>query len=41
MLLISVTGAREVLRILRQPDAFASATTLSKVKIKHYLDQCR
>lgn len=31
--------AREVLRILRQPDAFANATTLSKVKIKHYLDR--
>ena len=30
--------AQEVLRILRQPDAFANATTLSKVKIKHYLD---
>jgi hypothetical protein len=30
--------AKEVLRILRQPDAFANATTLSKVKIKHYLD---
>jgi hypothetical protein len=30
--------AREVLRILRQPNAFADATTLSKVKIKHYLD---
>jgi len=31
--------AREVLRILRQPNAFADATTLSKVKIKHYLDR--
>ncbi len=31
--------AREVLGILRQPHAFANATTLSKVKIKHYLDR--
>lgn len=31
--------ARDVLRILRQPDAFANATTLSKVKIKYWLDQ--
>jgi hypothetical protein len=30
--------ARDVLRILRQPDAFANATTLSKVKIKYSLD---
>ncbi len=33
--------ARDILRILRQPDAFSSATTLSKVKIKHYLDDQR
>ena len=31
--------ARQVLGILRQPDAFANATTLSKVKIKHWLDR--
>jgi hypothetical protein len=31
--------AREILGILRQPNAFADATTLSKVKIKHYLDE--
>lgn len=31
--------ARRVLEILRQPNAFANATTLSKVKIKHFLDR--
>ena len=31
--------ARQVLEILRQPNAFANATTLSKVKIKHWLDR--
>jgi hypothetical protein len=31
--------AREVLRILRQPNAFPNATTLSKVKIKHWLNE--
>ncbi|HWX94049.1 MAG TPA: hypothetical protein VNY29_15585 [Terriglobales bacterium] len=31
--------ARQVLGILRQPNAFPNATTLSKVKIKHYLDR--
>lgn len=31
--------ARRVLELLRQPDAFANATTLSKVKIKHWLNQ--
>lgn len=31
--------ARQVLAILRQPNAFANATTLSKVKVKHWLDQ--
>jgi hypothetical protein len=31
--------ARQVLGLLRQPDAFANATTLSKVKIKHFLDR--
>lgn len=31
--------ARQVLAILRQPNAFANATTLSKVKIKYWLDQ--
>ena len=31
--------AQQVLRILRHPDAFPSATTLSKVKVKHFLDQ--
>jgi hypothetical protein len=31
--------ARDVLRILRQPNAFADATTLPKVKVKYFLDR--
>jgi len=31
--------ARDVLRILREPGAFADATTLSKVKVKYFLDR--
>ena len=31
--------AREVLGILRQPGAFADSTTLSKVKVKYFLNQ--
>jgi hypothetical protein len=30
--------AREVLRVLREPNAFADATTLSKVRVKHWHD---
>jgi hypothetical protein len=31
--------AREVLRVLREHEAFSGATTLSKVKVKHWLDR--